>query len=189
EITAQNTEMRFEKLFSINDNIFSITGSSGGIYFSNDNGNSWSAHNTGIKSVPINGLYASDSRIFVASEGGIFISSDGGINWNFMFLPYQLHSITSNSAGNLFLAAWGTLFKSTNDGNSWNEIYTGFNPWYTEIFIDDNDNIFLGGYDTGILKSTNDGINWSNIQGNLSDNTLASFYVSSKGTYFVKSWN
>jgi photosystem II stability/assembly factor-like uncharacterized protein len=56
--------------------------SGGGIFYSSDNGENWSAVNTNLTSKYITALYTKGSTIIAGTmNAGIFVSTDNGLNW------------------------------------------------------------------------------------------------------------
>ncbi len=185
QIDSTNTNIRFEQFDVVNGNIFTI-GYSVGIFQSTDNGDTWNSCNSGLKSVSVRSMCVTNSKIFAGTEDGIFYSTDFGNSWGFNYLQWPIYGLASNSKGDIFAAAWGTIFKSTDNGENWNNLNIYSNN--TNIFIDNDDNIFIVGYNTGILRSTNSGNSWTNIKGNIEENSFAFCFVSSKGTYFARTY-
>ncbi len=69
--------------FTINSNADIFAGTGGGVFRSTDNGDNWSAINTGLTNTRVLALAMnSNGDIFAGTRGGgVFRSSDNGDNW------------------------------------------------------------------------------------------------------------
>jgi photosystem II stability/assembly factor-like uncharacterized protein len=117
-------------------------GGLGGVYKTNDNGNTWSQvvySSTGNPQVEK--IYVHNSYLFIDDNitSGLYRSSDG-INWNF------LHSSLMDGSANIFISYGDVLYASTynggvlvsgNNGGTWQQFNEGFpmnsNGTYTFI--------------------------------------------------------
>ena len=70
------------RFFGVSGTNLFATSSDGGFYRSINQGETWAASSTGLKSTFVSSLTTVGSNIFVATIGaGVYISSDAGTNW------------------------------------------------------------------------------------------------------------
>ncbi|MBL7855389.1 MAG: VCBS repeat-containing protein [Cyclobacteriaceae bacterium] len=147
----------------------------GGVFKSQDNGNSWQAANNGISTASFLSIHslASDGNRLIASTAydGSFFSDDRGDSWN--VLSPDLSACVFHIVGQTILAGQygnqGGMFKSTDGGLTWVQANNGigiphaiFLPGVTSITAIEND-IFIGmeNYGGSIYVSYDFGENWS----------------------------
>jgi photosystem II stability/assembly factor-like uncharacterized protein len=115
-----------------------------GIYYSNDNGNTWinksnglSPYNKSVYSLAMGTdgtLYAGTMRSGLYdspnNDGGIYRSTNGGNEWLSPLdnADVSIFDLTVSNDGSVFAAAWNKGFlKSTDKGLTWNQINNGLN--------------------------------------------------------------
>jgi len=153
-----------------NGEIFAGT-TSGYIFHSSDNGESWSHVGLGtlIESIAINEA----GHVFVGGKTGIFRSTDGGENWSCVFADlsgeFNIESLAINWKGEI-LAGFsksyrGGVLYSTDNGVSWKESCLGpvkvnslaIHPW-GQVFA---------ATDFGIYRSEDNELNWVRVNDGL----------------------
>lgn len=154
-----------------NDEIYIAT-EHNGIYYSNDKGVSWQNRSNGIidtRSLTDFKLLRSGKLMASTYFGGLYITNDKGLNWipitaSILRNDRYAHFCESRT-GDLYIISEGKdLWKSTDGGINWSALQNEILHNVHSIFIDDNDDIYLGGesYDQGhILKSTDFGQTWT----------------------------
>ncbi len=155
-----------------------FVGTSGGVYRSTDNENTWTnvaLTDTPVVSIAIN----STGQIFAGTGAGVYVSSDGGNSWTNVGLPTLVQALLTDSKGNLFAGAPGGLYLSTNNAASWSEI----GLW-------DALTLKLAVFPSGkIVAATGEGIYASSDNGNLWINNVSGYctsvVVSPSGEVFV----
>ena len=144
------------------DTIFA--GSDNGVYLSADNGNSWSAMNTGLTNTDVLSFGISGNNIFAGTTQKIFLSSNNGTSWipvNTGLSDTEVVGIVSR--GTYIYAAFLScyMYVSSNNGTSWTSISNGI-PKGAEInSLAIKDSILLIGTIEGIYLSKNNGANWT----------------------------
>ncbi len=88
-----------------------------GIFLSNDNGNTWSAVNSGLTDLNVNSICILGSSICAGTGTGIFLSTNNGMNWNLVTIG-DVRSIVQNG---LLFAADRTrgVIVSSDSGSTW----------------------------------------------------------------------
>jgi photosystem II stability/assembly factor-like uncharacterized protein len=163
-----------------------LLGTWGGIFRSDDYGQTWSNVLDTYNSEVINEivynsegtLYAGSISYFLESPGGVYRSDDNGITWNLYCLDYHyVSSLIINSEDELFVGTrghayygGGRVLKSIDDGLTWTIKYD--NNLIESMAINIFGDIALGcdsqeGEPGGILISYDSGESWEDITNNL----------------------
>jgi len=98
----------------------------GGIFVSNDNGNSWTAKNNGLLNWAVECVQINNNMIWAGTDGGLFLSTDNGNSWtakNNGLLNIFVTSITF-SYNAVFVGTFGGIFRSTDSGSNWISVST-----------------------------------------------------------------
>ena len=125
-----------------------------GVFYSKDNGNTWTMKNKGLSSTYILSLFMGhDGTLYASTAVGIYHSTDGGDNWLLQQqgpninlcengeVVAQVDGFVVSADGSIFAAAGvAGVIKSTDKGVTWNQLNTGLNIG-TEI---DTVNTFFG---------------------------------------------
>lgn len=134
---------------------------SGGVYVTNDNGQSWRAVNNGLIDPYIGGLVASGIALFAATTYGVCRSTDQGESWQVVKGPgLDIPGGLVVSGTTLYLRATFGISRSTDNGNNWTHI----RDLYLITCLGASDTaVFLGTDDGEILRSTNSGQSWQQV--------------------------
>lgn len=145
----------------------------GGVFLSNNNGESWTAVNNGLTNLYVEALTASGNNIFAGTwGGGIFLSTNSGSSWtavnNGLASSKYIHCFTVAGTkvftGTHFFSSGGGIYFSTNNGTNW--IYSGLTEHSVKTIAVAGSNLFAGtdSYPFGAggaWLSTNNGANWT----------------------------
>ncbi|MBK7311279.1 MAG: hypothetical protein IPI93_10980 [Sphingobacteriaceae bacterium] len=97
-----------------------FAGGNGGFFISNDNGNIWTAKNTGLGTSTLASLASGTMGIFAGTTNGIFLTFDSGDTWGPSGLSSEYVSSLAVNGGTVFAGTMGNgLFVSINDGATW----------------------------------------------------------------------
>ena len=132
------------------------------IYYSNDNGYTWTDKSYGLLGQPGSLALGKDGTLYAGTtDYGVYHSTNGGDSW----LPssnnknINAQELTVSNDGLVFAAADGDgVLKSTDRGVTWTKITSINNP-HRIICNPIIDDIFVGG-DGGIYRSTDLGTSW-----------------------------
>ncbi|MDD3875108.1 MAG: T9SS type A sorting domain-containing protein [Bacteroidales bacterium] len=176
-------------------NVFLSTLGSG-IYKSINNGQNWSACNTGITTplVDIRFLTIKGTDIYAGSDGrGIYKSTNDGGSWTTSNtgLPGSYYAIVGLAVvGNNIIAGTGGagVYKSTNDGANWSSVNNGISSTDYIMDMSVNGSSIYASTLTGNLYKTTDYINWNAVSpGNFTATRFEAFFQD--GTdFFVGTW-
>ena len=164
--------------FAIQDsNIFAGTWDAG-VFFSTNNGNSWTALNSGtIFPSNVNALAIRDSNIFAGCDGGVFLSTDFGNNWmaiNSGIPSYvSVFTLAINDSNILAGTYEYGVYKSSNNGSSWAVSSLNSNSIWAMVSRDSN--IFEGSI--GVSLTTDNGNSWTPVNNGLTDNSVTSLAI------------
>ncbi|MDQ3047383.1 MAG: T9SS type A sorting domain-containing protein [Bacteroidota bacterium] len=152
-----------------------------GLYWSNNNGNTWNSHPDISSSSFVYSLASYGNDLFAGTSNGIFRSVDRGLSWtlsNTGFPSGMWAKAIAAKPGYLFAGTYSEgVFVSTDNGNSWSAVNTGIpdQPFPTglphnypsvyDMAIVGN-NIVVGTVDGNYMSSTN-GTNWTWSNGGL----------------------
>jgi photosystem II stability/assembly factor-like uncharacterized protein len=144
-------------------------GTSSGVYFSSNGGNTWDSINTGMNNSQIFTLAAKDSILFAGSNHFVYISTNNGVNWenikDFGSVTIQSFIIIKN---NLYVGTNRGIYFSDDNAKNWISISSQISvPSVTSLLFLDSI-IFAGTYinewssqGRGVLASSDWGISWN----------------------------
>jgi formylglycine-generating enzyme required for sulfatase activity len=140
-------------IFISGDSIFTGT-ERGGIFFSSDNGSSWTATNDSLTFISGDGdKLVSSVRAFTTS--GKYRFAGTGDFWSYFLIPE------------------GKVFRATNNGTVWT--FLASLPYVTSL-VSSGLNIFAGTLGNGIYLSTNNGETWTAVNLGLTINNSNLFF-------------
>ena len=167
---------------------YTFTGTSNGVFRTSDNGNNWTAANSGIERKSVGCLAVFGNNLFAGTNyNGIFMSSDFGITWtqsNTGLLDTNIISLFSTNIG-LFAGTSTGVYYSTN-GQSWTLANNGIPSTYPIYSFAVSDSIVFGGtYGIGLYSTTDSGANWTSVGGGFPANTFVYALISDTTTLFA----
>lgn len=178
----------YSQAIAVNEPRVFVGTNSAGVYYSPDNGATWSQVNNGLTNTNVKALAFAGSNIFAGtSAGGIFRSSDNGSNWtevnsglSVLFINTFAVSGLNIFAGARYSVTGGGVFLSTNNGDNWN--YVGLTDYEIYSLVILNGNVFAG-TDNGVYLSTDNGANWTHVSSGLTQDDVYSLTVSNGNLY------
>lgn len=166
-----------------------------GMFYSNNNGSSWTETTTGLTSSNIRKIAISGTNIFLAtSSAGIFKSGNNGSSWtavnNGGFSVLNGINCLSAVGTKLFCSpgANGGLYLSTDNGTLWTNVSSNLpNQFFTTV-VGSGTNIFAGGLSGwgsgGVFLSTDDGSSWSAVNnGALTGGNISSLAINNSNIF------
>jgi len=158
-------------------NIFAGTRYSG-VHLSTNNGDSWTAVNSGLTNANVRSIAISGTNTFLGTQAnGVFLSTNNGDLWTAINTGLTNNNVTSLaiSGTNIFAGTMGGVFLSTNNGDSWTAVNSGLTNVKVKSLVISGTNIFAGTMG-GVFLSSNNGNSWTAVNTGLSNhsiNTLA----------------
>ncbi|HEX2787147.1 MAG TPA: T9SS type A sorting domain-containing protein [Ignavibacteria bacterium] len=139
---------------------------SGNIYSSTNNGDTWNAVNTGFALSGIFCMITKGNYIFAGTyEDGMLISSNNGATWqldpvNGTFGTGIFDAVVSGNNIIAYANTGAVVYASTNNGDNWFGV-TGLptNFGIINYFYNDGSTLYAGARN-GLFYSTNNGLNW-----------------------------
>ncbi|MCW8409622.1 hypothetical protein OQJ13_11635 [Legionella sp. PATHC035] len=141
----------------------------GFVYFSTDNGLTWTATSVPSPGNAVNSVFATPSALYVGSaDGKVYYSTNNGTSWTATNAPgtSSVNSVFVTAASIIYTGTQeGTVYYSANNGVSWTATTTnpGTGP-INSIFLSTS-SIYVGSNDGNVYYSTNNGTNWNQIRG------------------------
>lgn len=157
--------------FALKDSIIFARGGSGGLYMSNNNGDSWNIVSGfpyyGIKALAIDG-----ANIYAGTIHGVYLSTDIGTSWSQVNNGLTDTNITSLAINgvNIFAGTYSNgIFLSANNCASWLPVNTGLTNPYIKTLIVNGLNIYAGTswWNGGVFLSTDTGSHWTLLNNGL----------------------
>ena len=167
---------------NFNDDGMIFSGTSAGLFSSNDRGIKWDKVTEGltvstIRTITVSPNFVNDGTVFAGTNNtGIFKSTNGGETWmqansGLKDLKMWMLDISPNYSndGIVFVTGKSGLYKSVDRGDSWNYISIGSEVGERVIQAIDISNNFAQDFtlfiatSLGIFKSENGGQTWNNL--------------------------
>jgi photosystem II stability/assembly factor-like uncharacterized protein len=169
-------------IVSAGSNLFAGNDHSG-VYFSTNNGTSWSSRKNGLPDD--NAIYAllfDGADLYAGTvHDGVYRSSDNGANWNPANTGMDTFSQKFTRAlaavgSSLFAGTEGGVFKSTNKGSNWTLVNSGLTHPFVRALLPVGTDLFAGTPD-GVFRSTNQGAVWTAVNNGLTQTDVYSLYM------------
>ena len=146
-----------------------LVGTQVAIYYSTNNGESWSFKNTGLTNKEINRIVKDESGIFYAGtdmSNGVYYSTNGGDYWYHLGLNLTTYTIGWDSESRLYAGGSSQgLYRFVIEDSTWIQVYNqGYNP----VEVDDlcltrSGYLFTITHWDGLQWSSNNGESWTRI--------------------------
>jgi choice-of-anchor A domain-containing protein/uncharacterized repeat protein (TIGR01451 family)/TQXA domain-containing protein len=166
-------------------------GTEQGLFFSNDNGSTWTL--TSLTGYDVRGIaVAPDGDVYAGTWGtGVFKSTDGGSTWTDVSNGLDILAINDlviNSSGDIFVATvGGGIYKSTDGGSNWSQLNVGYAYIWT-LAITSNDEIYAGTYGDGVYYSDDNGASWYKSNYGLPALYVYSLSIDSDDNAYISTW-
>jgi photosystem II stability/assembly factor-like uncharacterized protein len=165
--------------------------SSGGIYaatlncmyYSSDNGDTWTPKNNGLSDTTVTTIaFSKSGNILAGTNGGIFRSTDDGNSWVRIRTSAWVYSLAYNTNGDIYAGIYGGEFtRSTDNGNTWNWINPSTYMPVTSLAVNNAGNIFADAGAVGLFRSTDNGITWTVLNTGLIEGSLKFVKINTAG--------
>ncbi len=126
----------------------------GGIFSSNDNGNTWTSHYYSSFYYQFSSILIDATNVYAATSNGVLNSTDYGQTWNPINtgLTYFSNSSLAKMGSLLFTGSLGGgVSLSTNNGANWNAVNTGLTDLDVKCLAVTGTNIFAGTNGGGVF--------------------------------------
>ncbi len=139
------------------------------VYFSPDNGLTWSASDSGLANVSLSGaiIVGANGHVFAGSlTAGVFCSTDGGTSWHSTNLADRdVRILFFDSSGYLYAGCEDrgtTIFRSSDNGATWLESSFPTGDYISSFASDGLGNLYAGG-SRHLYHSASFGNQWTPI--------------------------
>ena len=95
-------------------------------------------------------------------ESGIYQTLTGGQEWTQKQYG-EFEDLAIENWPVCFAAGWSRVYRSNDGGSTWNKIESLNSYRFYDIFVLNNDTIFLAGYDKAIVRSKDGGNTWEQL--------------------------
>ncbi|CAM2876545.1 NHL repeat protein [Legionella steigerwaltii] len=141
---------------------------SGSVYFSTDNGFTWTATSVPSAGNAVNSVFATQSTLYVGSaDGKVYYSTNNGTSWTATTAPCDaINSVFVTATSTIYVGTQeGEVYYSSDNGMTWTATTTnpGMAP-VNSIFLTPT-SIYAGSDDGNVYFSTDNGDNWNQISG------------------------
>ncbi len=176
---------------SVCGNTILVGSQTGGVFISEDNGQTWAQKNNGLpnnlRAVP---AVACSGSTFYATMVyyGFYVSTDGGNSWvaSNNGLPNSPYVNSFAFSGNdFFLASGAGIYHSQDKGANWNAVNTGLTDLDVRTLGIIGQNIYAATYTDGLYKSSLNSISWTKVNNGLPDNDYARCFAEISSKIFV----
>lgn len=172
-----------------------------GVFFSNDDGKSWTKFDSGLTDQGVSRLFASGKTLFAQTRCHVFRLKAGENSWTKLTIKDSSKKTTVESDITSFavsgeiayaITADGELFRSTDMGDWWQSIkpkpMQGFDcklaALKNTVFCIDS-----GSADGQVLRSTDAGSTWTAFNTNLTNQTILSIAILSAKALCIGTYN
>jgi ligand-binding sensor domain-containing protein len=141
-------------------------GADGGIFYSTDNGITWTASRAGLPpNSAIVSFTTSGASLYVGTNNaGVFRSIDNGVNWSASSAGLPENKVVTSlaySAGSIYAGTTGGVFRSIDNGANWTPASAGLSNTNIRSIAVSAGNLYIGTYGSGIFRSINSGASWA----------------------------
>lgn len=185
------TSLPSVKGFAAHNSILYAIANGGGVYTSEDMGDSWEAFNDGLSDTSLWAVGKSDSNLFVGSKNGyVYQRNFSSGDWmNSSQLNFSACVGTLRNTGTKLLAAThgSGFYTSETAGSNWSQINSIWTVENRAIFVAEP-NVLVGTDLLGVFKSVDNGTTFSMSNTGLTSTWIQSF-TSCQGSVFAGTRN
>lgn len=160
-----------------------------GVWYSDDDGNSWLQMNDGFIPRSIRELSSVGTTLIAGTNGGVFrkrANEDALTAINNDFIGQQVDSFAAMGA--LLYVGVGNrpeLFRSNDEGDSWTRITAKEMRHTITALAAFGATLYAGTYGSGVFRSDDKGDSWTAVNEGLTDRTVSTLLVVNEDTVFA----
>ena len=154
----------------------------GGIFFSENEGMSWSPLNAGLTNTSINALIISGPNILAGTEGGgIFLLAGEGSPWISVNSPHPYVTAFTTLGNITFAGTWNGVNRSDDNGLTWSASGMGNTNISDLLTIDQM--LFAATTGKGIFTSSDSGKTWTVSDSGIDTKAIKTLFKDSLGIF------
>ena len=155
-----------------------------GVFYSNDNGKTWTTQNSGLNNLTIRRFFEFENKLYVCTNDGFYSLNIKSISWK---LEYGHNLLQVNGAtvfkGSFYIATSKGVYK--NDNDDWKNIL----PTHSVHNISSaGEQLYAMTYNE-LFVSSNNGITWQSAQDGLPKNLYTFNVLSQNNVAFAGQWD
>ena len=158
----------------------------GGVFYSGDEGKSWTKLNTGLKNLTIRKLAVIGGKLYAATNGGLYSNNELLSEWELEYgsSTVQVNGITAFD-GNIYVATSQGAFTTAKGRKDWKKIFAG--GALHNISADDKA-LYAMVYNE-LFSSLDKGANWKSIQKGLPAQLYTFNVIKNGNAVFAGQWD
>jgi ligand-binding sensor domain-containing protein len=136
-----------------------FSGTDGGVFRSQDEGDTWEAVNTGLGNLLVESLVVSRDDVLIAgTDNGVYRSLDDGETWTAVhgeaLVTWNVRALVTTSAAALFAGVHGGgVFRSLNHGATWDTVNEALTQLDIHTLVAGSDGtLFAGTHGGGVFR-------------------------------------
>jgi photosystem II stability/assembly factor-like uncharacterized protein len=160
---------------------------SGGVFFSENRGKSWTNQRKGLASLTIRKLVVVGPKLYAGTNAGLYSYNESEKKWDpeFGSTTLQVNGITEFD-GNIFIGTNQGVFANTADGGKeWEKVLENYS---VHNISSDGRTIYAMVYNE-LLSSDNKGRSWQNIQKGMPDHLYTFNVIQNGNSVFAGQWD
>jgi photosystem II stability/assembly factor-like uncharacterized protein len=149
-----------------------IIGSDGGIFSSENMGNTWELNIPVMSGKEVFSIEMQGNSLYVGTDSGLYLSEDMGRTWKNLTKAIGNQTIRAIlfADNNIYIGASFGLYFSSNNGESWDKQDFGLDKSVAvSALLKIGNNLFASSYYEGVLMSSNNGNSWVKMNSGMSD--------------------
>ena len=157
----------------------------GNVYYSINNGSTWTATTIPGGGSPVNSVFATTSTLYAATANGfIYYSANNGTSWSNTSQPdgSAVNSVFVKANTLYAGTANGNVCYSTNGGNSWNFVSQPDGSSVNSIYVASN-GLYAGTANGNVYYSSNNGTSWTVFNSQPDGSAIRSIFVTNSSVY------
>ncbi len=168
-----------------------LAGTLGGVFHSQNGGESWSHAGTPLPDPHVTDMaLAPNGQVWLTTaEKGIFRSVDDGLSWFGIALQDErLTALAINRTGWMYVATEdGRIFRSEDTGLTWQEVSNAMSPAIVNELAVSSNGVLVAATSVGLFRSSDAGATWSMTSVGFPDNNIQAVRYTSNNLFFAGS--
>ena len=162
-----------------------------GVWYSDDDGDSWLQVNDGFGPMSIRELSRIGTTLVAGAGDRVFRKTDNADELNAVYDDFVLEQIDAFAAMESLLYVGGSvrngggLFRSNDEGNSWTRIAVKEMRHTITALAAFGATLYAGTYGSGVFRSDDKGDSWTAVNEGLTDRTVSTLLVVNEDTVFA----